>query len=100
MELRLRYDPAHRILLIEFRETLTNTIYLAAYEAVKEFMDQHGPHHGIWDFSLVDNLSVSNQQLNQVALMAPVIPVRMRRFVVVQRSSRSAPAGWSDRRCW
>jgi len=78
----LRSDSRTRVLLVTFGPTVTNEIFLAGFAAVKDFVSQHGPHHGVTDFSRVRTFEISNEMLSQIGHMAPAIPAPMRRVVV------------------
>src|ERR1700761_6046630 len=68
--------------MINFGSTVTDEIFLACFAAVKDFVSQRGPHHGVTDFSGVRTLEISNEMLSQIGRMPPAIPAPMRRIVV------------------
>jgi hypothetical protein len=89
MSFILRCDARTRVLMISFGKFVTDDGFLAGLAAVKDFVGQHGPHHGITDFSQVESLGLSNELLNQLGSMPPAFPVPMRRLVVA-----STPAAY------
>lgn len=78
----LHANKNSRVLIVAFSEVVTDGIFLAGFAAVKDFLNQHGPHHGIADFSQVERFEMSNEMLSQIASMAPAFPAEMRRIVV------------------
>ena len=78
----LRSDARARVLMVTFGKVVTDSCFLAAFAAVKDFVAQHGPHHGITDFSQVDSLAITNELLNDLGRRAPAFPAAMRRIVV------------------
>jgi hypothetical protein len=85
----LRFDGRARVLMITFGNLVTDDGFLAGFAAVKDFMSQRGPHHGITDFSRTESIEVTNELLNQLGSMAPAIPPPLRRLVVA-----STPAAY------
>ena len=75
--------------MISFGNLLTDDLFLAGLAAAKDFMSQHGPHHGITDFSRAESFELSNELLSEIGSMAPAFPTPMRRTVVA-----SAPAAY------
>jgi hypothetical protein len=82
MDFVLRYNSRTCVLLVTFGPIVTDEIFLAGLAAVKDFVSQHGPHHGITDFSGVGTFEISNEMLSQIGHTAPAIPMPMRRIVV------------------
>lgn len=78
----LRCDARVRVLMITFGKVLTDDGFLAGFAAVKDFVNQRGPHHGIADLSQVESFEVSNELLNAIGSMTPAFPPPMRRLVV------------------
>jgi hypothetical protein len=78
----LRSNSLTRVIMVTFGPTVTDEMFLAGFAAVKDFVSQHGPHHGITDFSRVRTFEISNEMLSQIGHMAPAIPAPMRRVVV------------------
>ena len=89
MDFILRCDHQVRVLMITFGKVVTNDTFLAGFAAVKDFVNHHGPYHGITDFSQVESFEITNELLNALGSMAPAFPVPMRRVVVA-----SAPAAY------
>lgn len=85
----LRCDARVRVLMISFGKVVTDDGFLAGFAAVRDFVSQRGPHHGITDFSQVESFALSNELLNELGSMAPAFPPPMRRLVVA-----SAPAAY------
>jgi hypothetical protein len=85
----LRCDARVRVLMITFGKVLTDDGFLAGFAAVKDFVNQRGPHHGITDLSQVECFEVSNELLNAIGSMSPAFPTPMRRLVVA-----STPAAY------
>jgi hypothetical protein len=46
----LRRNACVRVLMITFENVVTDDGFLAGFAAVKDFVSQRGPHHGITDF--------------------------------------------------
>jgi len=78
--------------MITFGEVVTDDGLLAGFAAVKDFVSQRGPHHGITDFSGVRTFEISNEMLSQIGHMAPAIPAPMRRVVVAPEPASYVPA--------
>jgi hypothetical protein len=78
----LRCDLRVRVLMITFGKVVTDEAFLAGFAAVKDFVTQRGPHHGITDFSQVESFGLTNELLNTLGSMAPAFPTPMRRLVV------------------
>jgi hypothetical protein len=77
----LRCDARVHVLMITFGEVVTDNVFLAGFAAVKDFVSQRGPHHGITNFSQVENFGFSNELLNELRSMAPAFHDRNgRRF--------------------
>lgn len=93
MDFILRSDAHTRVLMVTFGKVVTDSSFLAALAAVKDFVARHGPHHGITDLSQVDSLEMTNEMLNDVGRMAPAFPAAMRRLVVA-----STPAAYVSAR--
>jgi hypothetical protein len=85
----LRFDARVRVLMITFGQVVTDDEFLAGFAAVKDFMSQRGPHHGITDFSRAENIEITNELLNELGTTAPAIPPPMRRLIVA-----STPAAY------
>jgi hypothetical protein len=75
--------------MITFGTVVTDDAFLAGLAAVRDFVSQRGPHHGITNFSQVERFELSNELLDALGAMAPVFPVPMRRLVVA-----STPAAY------
>lgn len=82
MDFMLHANEKSRVLMVTFGTVVTDDRFLAGFAAVKDYLGQHGPHHGIADFSQVERFDMSNEMLSQIAAMAPAFPVGMRRIVV------------------
>jgi hypothetical protein len=82
MSFTLRSDTRGHVLMIAFGKVVTDNGFLAGFAAVKDFMNEHGPHHGITDFSEVESFEITNELLHQLGSMPPAFPVSMRRIVV------------------
>jgi hypothetical protein len=78
----LRYNSRARVLLVTFGPIVTDEIFLGGVAAVKDFVSQHGPRHGITDLSGVRTFEISNEMLIQIGHMPPAFPGPMRRVVV------------------
>jgi hypothetical protein len=89
MDFILRCDARVRVLMITFGKVVTDEVFLAGLAAVRDFVSQRGPHHGIADFSRVESFEITNELLNELGSMAPVFPTPMRRLVVA-----STPAAY------
>jgi hypothetical protein len=88
MSFVLRSDARARVLMIAFGKVVTDDIFLAGFAAVKDFVNDHGPYHGITDFSQVESFQITNELLIQIGSMrSPAFPITMRRLIVA-----SAPA--------
>ena len=85
----LRCDARVRVLMITFGKVVTDDGFLAGFAAVKDFVNQRGPYHGITNFSQVESFEISNELLNALGSMAPAFPTPMRRLVVA-----STPAAY------
>ena len=79
----LQVVDGHRVLLVTFGTSLTDDIYLAAYQSIQRFIDEHGPHHAIFDFSPVEDFRLSNELARRIGDMDPAIPAPMQRIVIV-----------------
>lgn len=82
MDFILRSDARARVLKVTFRKSVTDDRFLAAFAAVKDFVAQRGPYHGITDFSEAGGVEISNGMLDYLGGRAPAFPVAMRRIVV------------------
>jgi hypothetical protein len=89
MSFILRYDARIRVLMITFGEVVTDDGFLAGFAAVKDFVSQRGPYHGITDFSQVESFEITNELLSELGSVAPAFPTPMRRLVVA-----STPAAY------
>jgi hypothetical protein len=89
----LRCDPRARVLMITFKKVVTDNGFLAGFAAVKDFVSQRGPHHGITDFSQVESFELTNELLSELGSVAPAFPTPMRRLVVA-----STPAAYVSTR--
>ncbi len=78
----LRCDARVRVLMITFGKVVTDDGFLVGLAAVKDFVSQRGPHHGITDFSQVESFEITNELLKELSSMAPAFPTPMRRLVV------------------
>ena len=85
----LRCDARVRVLMITFGKIVTDEGFLAGFAAVRDFVSQRGPHHGITDFSRVESLEITNELLNELGSVVPAFPAPMRRLVVA-----STPAAY------
>jgi hypothetical protein len=85
----LRCDARVRVLMITFGKVVTDDGFLAGFAAVKDFVSQRGPHHGITNFSQVESFEITNELLSALSSMAPAFPAPMRRLVVA-----STPAAY------
>lgn len=89
MSFILRYDARVRVLMVTFGKVVTDDRFLVGFAAVRDFVSQHGPHHGITDFSQVECFKITNELLSELGSVAPAFPAPMRRLVVA-----SAPAAY------
>jgi hypothetical protein len=85
----LRCDARVQVLMITFGKVVTDDVFLAGFAAVKDFVRQRGPHHGITDFSQVESFEITNELLSELGSVAPAFPTPMRRLVVA-----STPAAY------
>ena len=82
MSFILRCDERVRVLMITFGKIVTDDRFLAGFAAVKDFVSQNGPHHGITNFSQVESFKITNELLSELGSVAPAFPTPMRRVVV------------------
>ena len=61
MDFILRCDARVRVLMITFGKVVTDDVFLAGLAAVRDFVSQRGPHHGIADFSWVESFEITNE---------------------------------------
>lgn len=85
----LRCDARAHVLMIAFGKVVTDDGFLAGFAAVRDFVSQFGPHHGITDFSQVESFDITNELLRELSSVAPAFPTPMRRLVVA-----STPAAY------
>jgi hypothetical protein len=89
MSFILRSDARARVLAVIFGKIVTDRGFLAGFAAVRDFVKDHGPHHGITDFSGVASFEITNDLLSQLGAVEPAFPIPMRRIVVA-----STPAAY------
>jgi hypothetical protein len=82
MSFILRSDARARVLAVFFGKIVTDRGFLAGFAAVRDFVKEHGPHHGITDFSGAESVEVTNDLLSQLGAVEPAFPIPMRRIVV------------------
>jgi hypothetical protein len=82
MSFILRSDARARVLAVIFGKIVTDRGFLAGFAAVRDFVKEHGPHHGITDFSGAESVEISNDLLTQIGAVDPAFPIPMRRIVV------------------
>ena len=92
MSFTLRFDSRAQVLMITFGKTVTDDTFMAGFAAVRNFVAEYGPHHGITDFSGVESFDLTAGLLNQLGSMAPAFPIVMRRIVVATTAASYSSA--------
>jgi hypothetical protein len=82
MSFVLRTDSRAQVLMITFGKVVTDETFLAGFATVRDFVNKHGPHHGITDLSAVESFELTSELLGQLGSMPPAFPIVMRRVVV------------------
>jgi hypothetical protein len=78
----LKFDAAHRVLLIRPGRILTEESFLECYAAVQRFAASVGGCNGITDLTAVEEFQLSIRFLRTVAASPPAFPAGTIRVVV------------------
>jgi hypothetical protein len=83
MGLRAEFDPANKILLLQFEGQLTDESVSEFYLAIRKYWTTADASRGIVDFSCVTEFALSTNLIRQMAKQEPCMPDAMNRPRVI-----------------
>lgn len=85
MGFRPEFDPVNRFLLMRFEGHITDELLVEFYQAIRKYSTATDALAGIWDFSSVTEIAVTNECIRQLAGQEPAMPdaTRRPRIIVV-----------------
>jgi hypothetical protein len=83
---RLSFDARHAVVQIVVGKSMTEAIYLSAYDTLKRVIASRGPSSVILDMSAVDDFALSAKFLRDIVDMSPAVPEGKLRVVVAPQA--------------